>query len=57
MSDQIVAAKFGAWPKNVTFVQVYPPTEAANMTEKKEFYALLAGWVYSDNIPRKQIDH
>lgn len=57
MSDQIVAAKFGAWPKNVTFVQVYPPTEAANMTENKEFYALLAGWVYTDNIPRKQIDH
>ena len=42
ISDRIIVARFRTRTKNLTFIQVYAPTNVASVERKEEFYQLLS---------------
>ncbi|KAL1397256.1 hypothetical protein pipiens_002548 [Culex pipiens pipiens] len=53
ISERIIVARFRTRVRNLTFVQVYAPTDAADLQEKEGFYSQLSGTV--DKIPKGDI--
>lgn len=48
ISDRIILARFQTKHKNMTFIQVYAPTEKASPEDKEEFYGKLAYTLRND---------
>ncbi|KAL1396139.1 hypothetical protein pipiens_010724 [Culex pipiens pipiens] len=53
INERIIVARFRTQVRNLTFVQVYAPTDAADLQEKEEFYSQLSGVV--NEIPKGDI--
>ncbi|KAL1379832.1 hypothetical protein pipiens_003712 [Culex pipiens pipiens] len=53
INERIIVARFRTRVRNLTFVQVYAPTDAADLQEKEEFYSQLSGVV--NEIPKGDI--
>lgn len=54
VNERIITARFSSYPKNVTIVQVYAPTNDANRVEEsEEFYDRLSATL--DEVPRADI--
>ncbi|KAL1401542.1 hypothetical protein pipiens_006527 [Culex pipiens pipiens] len=53
INERIIVARFRTRVRNLNFVQVYAPTDAADLQEKEEFYSQLRGVV--NEIPKGDI--